>query len=91
MPKGNDTDRYVVKNEERGGYDVVKEDHKRASAHETTQGKAIKRAKQITKNLGGGEVRVQGEDRKFRAADTQKGPKQKESKAPDLRGRSRKK
>ena len=90
MAKGNDTDRYVVQNEERGGYDVVMEDHKRASAHTRTQKQAITRAKEIVDNLGGGEVRIQGEDGKFRAADTKKGPKQKESKAPDRRGRGRK-
>lgn len=88
--KGNDTDRYVVQNDERGGYDVVKEGHKRASAHTNTQKQAIKRAKEIVANQGGGEVRVQGDDGKFRAADTKKGPKQKESKARDLRGRGRK-
>jgi hypothetical protein len=37
MPEGNDSDRYVVPNEDRGGWDVVKEDHKRASAHTNTQ------------------------------------------------------
>lgn len=91
MAKSNDTDRYVVQNEDRGGWDVVKENHERASAHATTQKQAIRRAKAIVDNLGGGEVRVQGEDGKFRAADTKVGPKQKESKASDLRGRRRKK
>jgi hypothetical protein len=91
VAKGNDSDRYVVKNTDRGGYDVVKEDHRRASAHETTQRKAIATAKRIVNNLEGGEVRIQGEDGKFRAADTEKGPKQKESPAPDLRGRAQKK
>lgn len=68
MGKGNDTDRYVVPNRERGGFDVVKEDHKRASAHTDTQKQAIKRAKEITANLGDGEVRVQGMNNKFRKA-----------------------
>ncbi|HEX8121204.1 MAG TPA: DUF2188 domain-containing protein [Solirubrobacteraceae bacterium] len=88
MAKGNDSDRYVVPNKERGGWDVVREGHKRASAHKSTQRQAISRAKEITRNLGGGEVRVQGENRKFRAADIVKGPKQKESRAPDRRGRA---
>ena len=70
MGKGNDTDRYVVPNRERGGFDVVKEDHKRASVHTDTQKQAIKRAKEITANLGDGdgEVRVQGMNNKFRKA-----------------------
>ena len=64
----NDEDRYVVQNEERGGWDVVKEDHKRASAHTDTQAEAIARAKEIVNNSGEGkgEVRVQGRDSKFR-------------------------
>jgi len=61
MGKGNDNDRYVVQRPE--GWAVVKEDHKRASALEGTQKAAIERAKEITGNLGGGEVRVQRRDR----------------------------
>ncbi len=57
MGKGNDNDRYVVQRPE--GWAVVKEDHKRASAIKATQKSAIERAKEITANLGGGEVRVQ--------------------------------
>ena len=60
MGKGNDKDRYVVQRPE--GWAVVKEDHKRASALERTQKAAIERAKEITGNLGGGEVRVQRRD-----------------------------
>ena len=85
--RANDTDRYVVQNARRGGWDVVKEDRKRVSAHTRTQQQAISRAKQIVDNLGGGEVRVQGEDGTWRAADTKAGAKHVESKAPDLRGR----
>jgi hypothetical protein len=87
MPKGTDSDRYVVPNRERGGYDVVKADRRRVSAHERSQRDAIKRAKQIVSNLGGGEVRIQGQDGRIRASDTVVGPKQKESRAPDRRGR----
>lgn len=43
---------------------------KRASAVEPTQKAAEKRAKQIVHNQGGGEVRIQGRDRKFRDSDT---------------------
>lgn len=35
--KGNDDDRYVVPNKERGGWDVVKKNHERASAHFDTK------------------------------------------------------
>jgi hypothetical protein len=91
MTKANDTDRYVVPNKDRGGWDVVKEGHKRASRHEPTQEKAVASAKKIVRNLGGGEVRVQRKNRTFGDPTTVKGPKQKESRAPDRRGGSRKK
>jgi hypothetical protein len=66
----NDEDRYVVPNEERGGWDVVKENHQRASAHTATQAEAIQRAKEIVNNSGEGkgEVHVQGRDGQFRDA-----------------------
>lgn len=68
----NDNDRYVVQNEERGGWDVVKENHERASAHFDTQAEAIARAKQIVENSGGGDgdVRIQGRDGRFRDSDS---------------------
>lgn len=80
----NDEDRYVVRNEERGGWDVVREDHGRASAHFDTQAEAIPRAKEIVENSGDGkgEVRIQGGDGKFR--DGISGSKN-ESPAPDKR------
>ena len=70
MGKGNDNDRYVVKRPE--GWAVVKEDHERASAVTSTQREAIDRAKEITHNLGGGEVRVQNRHGQFREGDKQK-------------------
>jgi len=71
MGKGNDNDRYVVPRPE--GWAVVKEDHKRASALEATQKAAVERAKEITGNLGGGEVRIQRRsDAKFRDGDRAK-------------------
>lgn len=83
MGKGNDTDRYVVPNSERGGWDVVKEDHRRASAHEPTQREAIDRAREIVDNLGGGEVRIANRQGRFNDSDTQRGPRQRESSARD--------
>ena len=85
MGKGNDTDRYVVPNKERGGWDVVKEKHERASAHEPTKKEAVDRGREIVDNLGGGELHVANRDGKFGNPSTQVGPKQKESKARDTR------
>jgi uncharacterized protein DUF2188 len=60
---GNDNDRYVQPNKERGGWDVVKELHKQASAHTETKQEAINRARQIIRNQGGGELRIKNERR----------------------------
>jgi hypothetical protein len=79
MGKGNDSDRCVVPNKDRGGWDVVKEDHQRASAHTHLKKDAVKRAGEITDNLGGGDVRIQDKHGKFIDSDTQNGPKRGES------------
>lgn len=71
MGSGNDNDRYVVRRPE--GWAVVKEDHERASAVTGTQQKAINRAKEITGNLGGGEVVVQNRQGKFREGERVQG------------------
>jgi Uncharacterized protein conserved in bacteria (DUF2188) len=83
VTKKNDSDRYVVPNPD-GGWDVKKERAKRASAHEDTQKKAIKRAREIVDNLGGGEVRIHRKNpTRFNDSDTQSGPKHRESKKRD--------
>lgn len=43
---------------ERGGWDVVKEDRKRASAHTDRKSDAVNRAREIVRNEGGGEIRI---------------------------------
>jgi hypothetical protein len=83
MTKKNDTDRYVVKNTDRGGWDVVKEDHKRASLHTETKKEAVDGARQIVGNLGGGEIRMHDRHGKFNDSDTVRGPNHRESKARD--------
>jgi Uncharacterized protein conserved in bacteria (DUF2188) len=70
--KANDKDRYVVPRPGEGWADV-REDHQRASALLPTQRQAIARAKEITGNLGGGEVRIQ--DRHGRFSDGERAPK----------------
>ena len=51
--------RYVVKSAD-GGWDVVKEGHRRATAHMRDRAAAITRAKALTRRAGGGEVLVLG-------------------------------
>jgi len=66
--------RDVVPNPD-GGWDVVKPDASRASAHTDTQQQAIDRARDILTNLGGGEVRIHGRDGRIRDSDTVGGGK----------------
>jgi hypothetical protein len=68
--KGNDNDRYVVPNTERGGWDIVKEDHERASAHTRTKQEAIDRGRQIVGSLGGGELRITNKEGQILDSDT---------------------
>ena len=67
MAKPND--RYVVRNPD-GGWDVKAAQAKRSSKHAQTQAEAIQHAKDIVRNAGGGEVRIQGRDGRFRDSDT---------------------
>lgn len=64
----NENDRFVVKHEEGGA--VKKPGAERASSVHDTQKEAEKRAKEIVKNLGGGEVRIQRRSGPFRDSDT---------------------
>jgi hypothetical protein len=70
--KGNDNDRYVVPNPDRGGWDVVKEGHERASAHTRTKAEAVDRAREIVENQGGGEVRIDNRRGRLIDSDTTK-------------------
>ncbi|MDX9973786.1 MAG: DUF2188 domain-containing protein [FCB group bacterium] len=61
-------DRYVVKHPD--GWAVKAGGAERASSVHNTQKEAEEAAKTIVGNLGGGEVRIQGEDGKWRDSDT---------------------
>ena len=67
MPNPND--RYVVRNPD-GGWDVKAAHAQRSSKHTRSPAEAIQRAKDIVLNAGGGEVRIQGADGRFRDSDT---------------------
>lgn len=49
--------RYVRPNLD-GGWDVIKEGHRRVSAHSASREEAVDRARELAKSDGGGEVRV---------------------------------
>lgn len=61
--------RHVVQNSS-GGWDVKKPGATRSSAHTDTQREATKRATEIVRNNGGGEVRIHGRDGKIRDTNT---------------------
>ncbi|MEW8119808.1 MAG: DUF2188 domain-containing protein [Candidatus Thiodiazotropha sp.] len=61
-------DRYVIKHA--NGWAVKKASSDRASSIHTTQKEAENRAKDIVGNLGGGEVRIQNRQGKWRDSDT---------------------
>lgn len=83
--RANESDRYVVPNQERGGWDVIKEDHERASAHANTKAAAVNRAREIVRNQGGGEIRIANQQGRLIDSDTVSSPRHRES-----RGRGRK-
>ena len=60
--------RYVTKHP--SGWAVKSPGGKRASSVHSTQHEAEKLAKQTVRNLGGGEVRIQGRDGRWRDSDT---------------------
>lgn len=61
-------DRYVVKDGD--NWAVKKADAERVSGKFDTQGEAETFAKNVVANLGGGEVRIQGRDGRWRDSDT---------------------
>ncbi|MGE3622312.1 MAG: DUF2188 domain-containing protein [Bdellovibrionales bacterium] len=61
-------DRYVVKHGK--GWAVKEGGNETPDSVHRLQSKAEKAAKDIVKDLGGGEVRVQGRDGRFRDSDT---------------------
>jgi Uncharacterized protein conserved in bacteria (DUF2188) len=75
MPAGNDGDRHVQPNQERSGWDVIKEPHESASQHFAIREEAINHAREIITNLGGGELRVKNERGEFIDSDTITGAK----------------
>jgi len=58
IKRTSQTDRYVVPNKERGGWDIVKEGHRRATGHAKTKHEAIANARKVVRNEGGGELRI---------------------------------
>jgi Uncharacterized protein conserved in bacteria (DUF2188) len=82
MTKANDDDR-IVQPREQGGWEVVKEDHERASAVTRTKRVAIDRAREIVETIPGGEVRIKNLDGRYADSDTQPSRSHRESSKRD--------
>jgi hypothetical protein len=54
----------------RGGWDVVKEGHRRGTERARTKAEAIRRAREIARREGGGEIRIMNRQGKVTATDT---------------------
>jgi hypothetical protein len=69
MGSANDNDRYVQQRPD-GAWELVKEDHRRASALGRTQAEMIGRGREVVRNAGGGELVIKGRDGLIRDKDT---------------------
>jgi hypothetical protein len=63
---------HVSKDNEKGKWRIQKEGGEKVSEYASTQKEAEKRAKELSANSGGGEVRIHGLDGKIRDSDTVK-------------------
>jgi len=61
---------YFVVNDPNGGWNVKPANAQRSSFHSGSQSVAETEAKRLAGNTGGGEVRIQGTDGRFRDSDT---------------------
>jgi hypothetical protein len=60
--------RYVQPSKKDGGWEILKEGHRRATDHAATQEQAVARARALARREGGGEVRIR--DRTGKVSDT---------------------
>ena len=61
---------YYVTGNRREGYQAKAQEASRASFTGNKQSEVISRVRESMRNNGGGELRIQGQDGRFRAADT---------------------
>lgn len=61
--------RYVKPNAD-GGWEVLKEGHRRSSVHASTQQQAVVQAREILRSEGGGELRILNRMGKVEGAST---------------------
>lgn len=61
---------YYISGDRKDGYKAVSEGGQRASFTGQKQSEVISQTRQSMRNNGGGELRIQGQNGRFRAADT---------------------
>ena len=59
--------RYVQPSKKDDGWEILKEGHRRATAHAATEAQAVARARTLARREGGGEIRIM--DRTGKIAD----------------------
>lgn len=72
VKKRSTSDRYVVPNSASGGWDIIKEGHRRATGHADTKVAAVRNARKLVLNEGGGEIRILNRSGKITDSDTVK-------------------
>jgi Uncharacterized protein conserved in bacteria (DUF2188) len=70
VKRASANDRYVVPNSRNGGWDIIKEGHRRATGHAKTKTEAITNARKAVRNDGGGELRIVNRSGKLTESDT---------------------
>lgn len=70
VKRASANDRYVVPNTRNGGWDILKEGHRRATGHARTKNEAITNARKAVRNDGGGELRIVNRSGKLTESNT---------------------
>jgi hypothetical protein len=70
VKRASSSDRYVVPNNSKGGWDIIKAGHRRATGHAKTKDEAIRDARKIVRSEGGGELRIVNKFGKLTDSDT---------------------
>jgi hypothetical protein len=70
VKRASANDRYVVPNSRKGGWDIIKEGHRRATGYAKTKQEAVTHARQAVRKDGGGELRIVNRAGKLTESDT---------------------
>jgi hypothetical protein len=71
--------RYVQPSKKDGGWEILKEGHRRATGHAPTEAQAVEQARRLARRDGGGEVRVRDRTGKIAKVRVVRSPARKRS------------